>query len=124
MPTSLGFNPPGGAGYYEIYEEGEILPLMTWVFVPLRNGVVFKNQQYTYTVFQIPTEVGHPRIQIGDCWEINGDGFAGSQSDHRARLGFIPAKMVGTEGDIVEVTFCDTHQVQDDVIGIWLFALP
>lgn len=117
MPnTSIGFNPPGGsAGYYEVYEEGEILPLLTWTFVPLRNGIGFKVEGHTYTVFQIPTEVGHPRIQIGDCWEIGGD---------RAHLGFIPAKKVGPDGDIVEVTFCDIQQVRDDAIGIWLFALP
>lgn len=114
MPTSVGYNPPGGGGYYEIYEEGEILPLLTWIFVPLRNGAPQQVGEHIYTTFQIPTEVGHSNIQVGECWEIR----------DRVRLGFIPSTLVGQFGDIVQLVFCDSTQVVDDAIGVWLFALP
>lgn len=114
MSTSIGYNPPGGGGYYEIYEEGEILPLLTWVFVPLRNGARSRQGQYYYTTFQIPTEVGHNHVQVGECWEIR----------DRVRLGFIPSQLVGEFQDVVQLIFCDNQPVEDDVIGVWLFALP
>ncbi len=115
MPTSVGYNPPGGGGYYEIYEEGEILPLLTWIFVPLRRGLVTNDGRHFYTLFQVPTDVGHSNIQVGECREIGGN---------RASLGFIPSELVGESGDIVQLIFCDTQPVADDAIGVWLFALP
>lgn len=115
MPTSFSYNPPGGVGYYEIYQEGEILPLATWIFVPLRRGLVTQDERHFYTTFQVPTEVGHPNVQVGECWLIK---------DKRDRLGFIPSTLVGEFGDIVQLTFCDEKPVADDVIGVWLFALP
>lgn len=114
MPTSVGYNPPGGGRYYEIYEEGEVLPLLTWIFVPLSRGTSIQSGEYFYTTFQIPTEVGHPNIQVGECWEVK----------DKVRLGFIPSQLVGELGDIVQLVFCDRAPVADDVIGVWLFALP